>query len=131
MGCLPGSCSALHACPPTAANIGIARPAAARCCRPQVDSLAWVAPSAILVSCKLLTDGVEENFAPLAMLTWQGRAPAADNADLTGAIWWVGAAWAWLTSWLRQCWPVPQLPVAARGSCCSPAGIITNRYWCP
>lgn len=55
-----------------------------RCCL-QVDSLSWVAPSAILLSCKLLVDGAEENYAPLAMLSWQGEAPAAGSVDLTGA----------------------------------------------
>ena len=44
--------------------------------RPQVDSLAWVADAAILVSCKLLTGGAEEVFAPLAMLSWRGASPA-------------------------------------------------------
>ena len=38
----------------------------------QIDSLAWVAPAAMLVSSKLLVDGAEESFAPLGMLTWQG-----------------------------------------------------------
>lgn len=50
-----------------------------------MNSLAWVAPSAILVSCRLLDDGKEHYFAPLVMLTWQGRAPAAGNAQLAGA----------------------------------------------
>ncbi len=84
----------------------------------QVDSLAWVAPAAILVSCKLLTDGTEEPYAPLAMLTWQGDAPAAGNAELAGValsagdrcrvgLHWVHVAAPRFASWLQ---PVETLP---------------------
>lgn len=54
----------------------------------QVASLAWAADAAILVSCKLLADGAEESFAPLAMLTWQGGDLVQGRAVLSGARMW-------------------------------------------
>ena len=52
-----------------------------------VDSLAWVAPTSILVSCQLSAGGAEQPYAPLAMLTWRyGADPAADGLELAGVL---------------------------------------------
>ena len=50
----------------------------------QVDTISWVAESAILVSSKLLSGGAEEPFAPLCMLTWQGAEPTQEGLKLSG-----------------------------------------------
>lgn len=54
--------------------------------RLEVDSAVWVAPSAILVSSRLLEGGEEESLAPLAVLGWpQGAAPSPDTLHVAGA----------------------------------------------
>ena len=59
----------------------------------QVDSLAWVSDSALLVSSRLLVGGgdgggIEDTIAPLCMLTWewQGIQPAQGTLKLSGSI---------------------------------------------
>lgn len=94
--------------------IGLPLPLAARCSLPrprcllrlQVDSVAWVAPSALLVSCKLMAAGGEESFAPLAMLSWEGADPAQGAVDLSGG---------------RRCQPGcgPAIHRCSRRCCCS------------
>ena len=59
----------------------------------QVDSLSWVAGSAILASSKLLSGGEEDCIAPLCMLTWQGEEPTQGTLLLSGARRLLQVAW--------------------------------------
>ena len=52
-----------------------------------MDTISWVAESAILVSSMLLTDGAAESYAPLCMLTWAGKQPTPDTFVLSGGLW--------------------------------------------
>lgn len=47
--------------------------------------MAWAAPAALLVSCRLMAAGGEESFAPLAMLRWEGADPEEGKVELSGA----------------------------------------------
>lgn len=48
-----------------------------------MDSIAWLAPEALLVVSRLLADGAEEDVAPACVLTWRGAQPAPDTLTLS------------------------------------------------